>query len=342
MTTADAPRASARKTSAPVRTPESSSSGTRPSTAWAMSGSASRLAGAGSTWRPPWLETRIADAPALTASAADSGVRMPLAIHGSWWRAVASASWSQVQSGMTPPPKVDATFGSPSSVALPNQTPGSKLEAGHLVPDPPAHRRAVDGDAERVVAGVLDPPGDRVERLERVQLPDPGRRRGGRGHVLVGEAADLGHDRRDAAGGVGAGDRQVPVVREQRVAAERGGQHRGREGDAEELGVRLRVVDAAHRPWLDHVAGERLAVGLEGLLGAGAALQVDGHVGGQVLQRRRVDLVQGEELMISGGHRANRHQRTLPVMSGYGIVAGQRALECQWQRLCSSHDPIDL
>ena len=55
-----------------------------------------------------------------------------MAIHGRPCRAVASASWSQVQSGMIPPPKVDATFGSPSSVTLPNQTPGSKRKRAIL------------------------------------------------------------------------------------------------------------------------------------------------------------------------------------------------------------------
>ncbi len=126
MTTADAPRASARKTSAPVRTPLSSSTGTRPPTWAATSGSMSRLAGAGSTWRPPWLETRTADAPAPMAASAASAVRIPLAIHGRPWRAVASASLSQVQGGATRAAKVDATFGEPSRVTLPLQITGSR------------------------------------------------------------------------------------------------------------------------------------------------------------------------------------------------------------------------
>ena len=97
MTTASAPRARARKTSAPVRTPLSSRTGTRPATVSAIPGSTSRLAAAGSTWRPPWLDTRIADAPAPIAASAASVVRMPFAIHGRSWRAAASASRSQVQ-----------------------------------------------------------------------------------------------------------------------------------------------------------------------------------------------------------------------------------------------------
>ena len=99
MTTADAPRASAKNTSAPVRTPLSSRMGTWPATAAAISGRTSRLAGDGSTWRPPWFETKMAEAPAAMAASAASTVRMPFAIHGIPARAVAAASSSHVQVG---------------------------------------------------------------------------------------------------------------------------------------------------------------------------------------------------------------------------------------------------
>lgn len=43
-------------------------------------------AGVKSSTRPPWLETTIAAAPALTASSASSAVITPLTIAVAWWR----------------------------------------------------------------------------------------------------------------------------------------------------------------------------------------------------------------------------------------------------------------
>ncbi len=67
---ARAPSASAFSTSAPRRMPPSTYTSQRPATASTTSGSASSVAGAPSSWRPPWFETMIAAAPCSTASRA--------------------------------------------------------------------------------------------------------------------------------------------------------------------------------------------------------------------------------------------------------------------------------
>jgi inner membrane transporter RhtA len=90
---------------------------------------------------------------------------------------------------------------------------------------------------------------DGVEGVVRVQLREPGGGRGGRGDLLVGEAADFGDDGRDAGLRVGPGDREVAVGGEQRVAAERGGQHRHRQWDAKKLRAGIGIADSVHRPW---------------------------------------------------------------------------------------------
>ncbi len=56
-----------------------------------------------------------------------------------------------------------------------------------------------------------------------MQLGDPRRTRGRRGDPLVGEAADLRDDGRDAGRRVGPGDGLLPVRVEEDVTAERSG-----------------------------------------------------------------------------------------------------------------------
>ena len=62
--------------------PPSTSTSIRPSTASTTSGSASIVAGAPSSWRPPWLETITPAAPCSQASAASSAVTMPFTSTG--------------------------------------------------------------------------------------------------------------------------------------------------------------------------------------------------------------------------------------------------------------------
>ena len=202
-------------------------------------------------------------------------------------------------------------FGVPScdDVARPDDRVGA--EPVHPAPDPEAHDRAVDRDAQRGVARGADPLRHVVEGLVRVQLADP-RRRGRRGGDLrVGERADLRHDRGGAARGVRAGHRQVAVGGEQAVAAERGGQHREGERDAEHLGAGVGRGDAAHRARPDHPAGERLAVRAQRLLGARAAFQVAGDLGRQGAQRRGMDLLECPEVGVRWVCRRARHACTL-------------------------------
>lgn len=63
--------------SVPLRTPPSISTGTLLPTAAAMAGSASSVAGAVSSWRPPWLLTTMPSAPASSALTASPAERTP-------------------------------------------------------------------------------------------------------------------------------------------------------------------------------------------------------------------------------------------------------------------------
>ena len=69
--------------SAPERTPLSRTIGMRPATASAMPGSASMVAIAPSTWRPPWFDTTIPLIPCSIAASASAGWRIPFSRIGS-------------------------------------------------------------------------------------------------------------------------------------------------------------------------------------------------------------------------------------------------------------------
>src|SRR6266568_1587795 len=99
MHTAAAPRARALNTSAPVRTPESSSTGTRPPTASTTAGSASSVAIAPSTCRPPWFDTTSPSTPASSARRASSGWSMPLSSSGSLVSARSRGKSAQLSDG---------------------------------------------------------------------------------------------------------------------------------------------------------------------------------------------------------------------------------------------------
>src|SRR3990170_154225 len=83
MRTALAPRASALRMSVPRRMPPSRRTSHRPCTASTTSGSASIVAGAPSSWRPPWFETMMPAMPWSRAMRASSAVMMPLSRTGS-------------------------------------------------------------------------------------------------------------------------------------------------------------------------------------------------------------------------------------------------------------------
>ncbi len=73
-----APSASALKISVPCRIPPSTCTGTCPLTAATTSGSASSVARAPLSWRPPWFDTMMPCTPWWTANSASSAVAMPL------------------------------------------------------------------------------------------------------------------------------------------------------------------------------------------------------------------------------------------------------------------------
>ena len=62
-------------------------------------GSASSVAIAPSTWRPPWLETTMPSMPSSTARRASSGWQMPLSRIGSFVRSRRNGRSSQVSDG---------------------------------------------------------------------------------------------------------------------------------------------------------------------------------------------------------------------------------------------------
>ena len=78
ISAASAPSASARQTSAPLRMPPSTSTGTAPASSATTSRSATAVGTPPSSWRPPWLETTTASAPRSTASRASSAVEHAL------------------------------------------------------------------------------------------------------------------------------------------------------------------------------------------------------------------------------------------------------------------------
>ena len=95
--TALAPRAKALRISVPLRTPPSKKTSTfLPWHAWMTSSRTSIVAGVVSSWRAPWLETKIASAPCYKAMRASSAHMIPLATTG--------RPLSRLISGMTSQP----------------------------------------------------------------------------------------------------------------------------------------------------------------------------------------------------------------------------------------------
>ena len=88
------------KASAPCRTPESKTIGTRPPTRSTTSGSAASVGTDWSIWRPPWLDTHTPSTPASRARVASSGCTMPLRMIGSVVHSRALARSSQVSAGV--------------------------------------------------------------------------------------------------------------------------------------------------------------------------------------------------------------------------------------------------
>ncbi len=75
--TASAPHASALSTSVPDMMPPSISTCMRRPTAARMAGRTSMVAGDGSNWRPPWLDTTTPSSPIASAFSASAGCMTP-------------------------------------------------------------------------------------------------------------------------------------------------------------------------------------------------------------------------------------------------------------------------
>ena len=95
-----APSARAMNASAPPRTPESNTMGTRPATRSAISGSTASVGTDWSSWRPPWLEIQTPSTPASSARDASSGCTMPFRMIGRLVHSRALASISHVRAGV--------------------------------------------------------------------------------------------------------------------------------------------------------------------------------------------------------------------------------------------------
>ena len=80
--TAFAPRATALTTSLPRRTPPSQMTSSWSPTAWTTGSTRSMVAGAVSSWRPPWLESATASMPMDAAISASATDWMPLITSG--------------------------------------------------------------------------------------------------------------------------------------------------------------------------------------------------------------------------------------------------------------------
>ncbi len=97
--TTRAPSASAISALLPLRTPPSNTISAFPATAATISSSTSSVAGHGSSWRPPWLDTYTAAAPASTARRASSPHITPFTATGTPAEPMSSASCAHVRAG---------------------------------------------------------------------------------------------------------------------------------------------------------------------------------------------------------------------------------------------------
>ena len=229
--TARAPRARARTTSAPRRTPPSSRTSIRLPTASTISGSASMVARVPSSWRPPWFDTTRPSMPCSAARRASAAVITPFRRSGPDQRERNHARSAQAMDGSTcrlaTPARVTMSVrGAPGRADeirqrqaplahqhpphpsrppqrvhdVPRRHAGRNGEPVPEVPLPAADHLHVDGQEERAVSGrpgPLDEGARQVAVLPHVQLePErPGRPR----RHLLDRAARVGAERVDGA-----------------------------------------------------------------------------------------------------------------------------------------------
>ena len=219
--------------------------------------------------------------PRRAASRASSTCWMPLTRIGSEVSSRSQARSSQVSAGLAWTPRK-------WPVAAPRSSSGGLLEAGaedrvlevvgdaHPVEEGqpgllqvarlPAGDEGVDGDDDRAVAGRLGAADEALDQLAvvgPVEL-EPARRAvaAGLGDLLEGEVGGGAGDHRHADRRRGAGGRQLALVVDDLLDADRGQQQRRRHRRAEHRGREVALGDVAQHPRHDPAPAEGLAVGV--------------------------------------------------------------------------------
>ena len=144
----------------------------------------------------------------------------------------------------------------------------------------PAGDEGVDGDDDRAVAGDLgaaDEALDEAAVVRPVELEPARPLAAGLGDLLEGEVGGGAGDHRHAERRGGAGGRQLAVLVDDLLDADRRQQQRRRHRGAEHGRREVALGDVAQHPRHDPAAPEGLAVGVNRLLAAGAGEDVGGR-----------------------------------------------------------------
>ena len=272
--------------SLPPRMPLSKRTVRSSPTASAIGGRASSEAIAPSTWRPPWLETTMPSRPRAAASRASSTCWMPLTRIGS---EVSSRSQLEVVPGQRGV-DVDAeeVAGRGADVLLGrlleplaedrvleevrDAHPLQERQPGLLqVARLPAGDEGVDGDDDRAVARRLGPPDEALDDpalVRPVELEPARRLAAGLGDLLEGEVRGGAGDHRHPERAGGAGGRQLAVLVDDLLDADRRQQQRRRHLGPEHRRREVALGDVAQHPRHQPAAREGRAVGVHRLLAA--------------------------------------------------------------------------
>ncbi len=144
-----APAATALTMSLPRRTPPSQMISVRPPTASATGATSVNVAGAPSSWRPPWFDSAMASTPASAASTASSTVCMPFSTigpsHTERSQSTSSHDSDGIELGVDVVGERDRR-GAVADVAADDVGEADRL-AAHERPRPPRVERAVDDRA---------------------------------------------------------------------------------------------------------------------------------------------------------------------------------------------------
>ena len=261
------------------------------------------MAGTPSSWRPPWLETRIAFAPCSTALRASSAVRIPFAIHGSRSDRPQPVQDLPARSG----PRAESVEG---ALDLGSAGWGHDVrpvadrdgrvdrEPAPRLPVPDPEHGSVDREHERGVAGAFRPlhqPSAHVELRLEVQL-EPARSGTGGGRDLLdrgrGESAVRGGPARPQGG---PSDADLAV----RVDLSMIGHGRNEDGSAdvrpEERRGRVGRRDSAQHRRKEGPFEERRPVRPQGAFLAGAPLEVSPDPRRKTARRRLFEIAECRE-----------------------------------------------